>query len=164
MPVDWTAGISAPDFPYPSHWNPATLACRDWHTMPRAAWKPGYARLIRFHQRYAVLPKGHSKDELLSPRLPTLWTTHRQQCCCLTVGEEKLVKYRHEAKQEEGKQDSTMASLRGICRTVVCMCHGLKYMSPLPDLSQELRGIGQVRKMHEVARLLVLLLHACEHA
>jgi hypothetical protein len=41
MPVDWTAGISAPDFPYPSHRDATILACRDWHLVPKAAWNQG---------------------------------------------------------------------------------------------------------------------------
>lgn len=32
------------------------------------------------------------------------------------------------------------------------MCHGQKYMSPLPDLSREESDLEQVRKMHEVAQ------------
>jgi hypothetical protein len=65
MFVDWTAGIGAPDFPYPNPWNPATLACRDWHLIPKAAWEPGYARLFRFHQKICILAQGALKGRLV---------------------------------------------------------------------------------------------------
>jgi hypothetical protein len=41
MPVNWTAGISAPDFPYPSHRDATILACRDWHLVLKTAWNQG---------------------------------------------------------------------------------------------------------------------------
>ena len=155
MSVYWIAGRSAPDFPYPSHRDAATLACRDWRLSLKAAWEPGYARLFRFqHKIYILAQRGLQGRLVVSSTipLPIFWATHRQQCCCSTVGEERLAESRHEVEKDQGKEDSKMAWLRVSCRTVVCMCHGLNHMSPFLDLSQEESDMEQVRKMHEVAQ------------
>jgi hypothetical protein len=65
MPVDWTVGISAPDFPYPSRWNPTTLAGRDWRLRPKVAWNQGMLGYLALIGRYASLPNGKFEGRLV---------------------------------------------------------------------------------------------------
>lgn len=71
--------MSGPDFPYPSHWDAATLACRDWRLSLRLHGNQGMLGYIASSTGHAFLPKGNLKDEILSLRLPTFGMIHRQQ-------------------------------------------------------------------------------------
>jgi hypothetical protein len=65
MPVDWMVGTSDPDFPYPSRWDPTTLAGRDWRLRPKAAWNQGMLGYLALIGRYASLPKGKFEGRLV---------------------------------------------------------------------------------------------------